>query len=85
MGGDNDDRDIFVDQGNWTVLEFTGGKAFGVNVGKFLELQGTLKRYRIVCAASEIEDVLYLRDVPGKCLYLRFEAKHVAHQPRHLT
>ena len=37
-GGDNDDREMLVDQRERAVLGFTGGITFGVNVRDFFEL-----------------------------------------------
>ena len=49
--GQDDDRQIFVDQGVGAVLHFAGRIAFGVDVGNFLQLERAFERDGVVDAA----------------------------------
>src|SRR5437667_6297367 len=44
---------VRVEQGNGAVLEFTGGKALGVDVGDFFEFERPLQRGRITHSTSD--------------------------------
>ena len=50
---DHDDGEIFVDERDRPVLEFSGGIALGVNVGYFLELERAFQRQRVVRSAAD--------------------------------
>ena len=39
MGGNDNDRHVFIDQGNWTVLHFCSRIAFGMDVRNFFEFE----------------------------------------------
>ena len=43
LGHDDDHRHILIDQGKRTMFEFSSKNAFGVHVGDFLDLEGTLE------------------------------------------
>ena len=58
FGGDADYGEGFVDEGVGAVLHFAGGVAFGVDVGDFLELEGSLEGDGVVDAAAEEEEVV---------------------------
>ena len=54
--------EIFVNERNWPVLEFSGSMPLGVNVGYFLELEHIFQRKRIVGSAPDEErDAAILR------------------------
>jgi len=58
FGRDADDGEGFVDEGVGAVLHLSGGVAFGVDVGDFLELEGSFEGDGVVDAAAEEEEVL---------------------------
>ena len=57
-GGEDDYGKIFVDEGVGAVLHFSGGVAFGVDVGDFLQLERAFEGDGIVDAASEKEKIV---------------------------
>ncbi len=56
--GENDDRQILVDQGVGAVLHFAGGVPLGVNVGDLLQLQSAFEGDGVVDAAAEVKKVI---------------------------
>src|SRR4051794_27111665 len=50
------------------MLHFSGGVAFGVNVGNLLELQRALERDRKVNPAAEVEEVARIAEISRECL-----------------
>ena len=67
VGGDEHYGHILVNQGDGAVFHFGGGIAFSMDVGDFLQLQGTFEGDRIVLQTTEIQHVthilVFLRDV----------------------
>ena len=57
LGDQDDDRQVFVDQGDRPVFHLARGIAFGVYVGNLLELERALQRDRIVDPAAEVQKV----------------------------
>jgi hypothetical protein len=57
-GGDDDDRQILVDQGVRAVLHFAGGISLGVNLGNLIQLERVFERDGIVNTASQEERIL---------------------------
>ena len=55
--GDDDYRQIFVNQGVGAVLHFAGGIAFGVDVGNFFQFERAFEGDGVVDAASEVEKI----------------------------
>src|SRR2546423_1672865 len=51
--GYSDEGGVRVEQGDGAVLEFTGWKSLGVDVGDFFELEGTLKGCGVAYAAAD--------------------------------
>ena len=50
---DHDDGEIFVDERNRPMLEFSGSATLGVNVGYFLELESAFQSKRVVRSAAD--------------------------------
>jgi hypothetical protein len=50
---DHNDGEIFVDERDRPVLEFSGSIALGVRVGYFLQLERTFQRKRVVRSAAD--------------------------------
>src|SRR5260370_1405991 len=63
-GRQDDDGQIFVDQGVGAVLHFAGGIAFGVNVRDFLELQRAFESDGVVNVSTEIEKIGVAKELP---------------------
>ena len=57
LRGDADYGEGFVDEGVGAVLHLAGRVAFGVDVGDFLELEGSFEGDGVVDAAAEEEEV----------------------------
>src|SRR5271165_7125039 len=65
-GGEDDDREIFVDEGVGAVLHFSGGIAFGVDVGDFFEFEGAFERDGIVNAATQVKKIGVAEELAGE-------------------
>ena len=52
-GHDDEHRLAFFNQGDGAVLELTGGEAFGVQVGDFLEFQCAFQGHRVADMTAE--------------------------------
>src|SRR5208282_4335304 len=52
LGGDEDYRHAFVDQGDGAMLHLGGGHALGVNVTDFFQLQGAFQGDGVMVAAA---------------------------------
>ena len=66
LGGDDDHGHLLVDEGDGTVLHLGGGVAFGVDVGDFLEFEGTFEGHGVVVAAAEVDEVLAVGEHLGE-------------------
>ena len=66
VGGEYDDRQIFVDQRVRAVLHFARGVTFRVNVGNFLQLERAFQRDGVVDAATEVEEIGVAEELPGE-------------------
>ncbi len=80
--GNRDDRHLGVDQRQRAVLQFAGRVGFGVDVGYFLQLQGTFEGNRIVPAAAQEQGVLFVGKALGPGFDFRLKLQHLVRQPR---
>src|SRR5258708_37114956 len=76
---DHDDGEIFVNQRNRPVFEFSGGITLGMNVGYFLKLKCTFQRKRIVGSTPDKERVAGRRYLASELADLRFQLKRTRH------
>src|SRR3981081_4803027 len=76
---DHDDGEIFVDERNRPVLEFSGSITLGVNVGYFLERERTFQRKWIVGSAPDEERVAGRRYLASELADLRFQLERTRH------
>ena len=56
--GDYDHRHLLVNEGDRAVFHLGGRVAFGVDIGDFLEFQGTFQGYRIVESAAQVQEIV---------------------------
>ncbi len=74
---DDHHRKVLVNQRVGAVLHFSGGIAFGVNVGNFLQLERAFERDGIVNAASQEQEVLRARILLGQVFTFFFAGQQM--------
>ena len=62
------DRHIVINQGNGSVLQFTGGICLRVDIGDFLKLKGPLQRKGVIQTSSNKKGVSLTNQVAHKGL-----------------
>src|SRR6516162_7524814 len=72
-----------MDQGDRSMLHLPGGVSFSVNIGYFLELQGTLERDGIVIFATDVKEVFRAAILLRQCAHFLGTAQNLADLVRH--
>src|SRR5215470_15184015 len=57
LWGKYNDRHLRIDQGDGTVLHFTGGIAFGMNIRNLLQFERAFHRHRTMDPSAEIQEI----------------------------
>ncbi len=72
---DENDRHVFVNQSERSMLQFTGKDTFRVNIRDFLDLESTFHTGCVLESARQEEQVGFLDHGPGEFLNARLEGK----------
>src|ERR1700744_4352743 len=65
LGGDENDGQLVVHQGDRAVFHFRGGVALGVYIGNLFQLQGAFQGHREVVSPAKVEEI------PGVFVFVR--------------
>ena len=79
MRGDDHHGHIRIDECDGAVLHLGGRIAFGMDVGDFLQFQGSFQCYRITEAATEIEEIARVGERAAQVGNTVVELEHLFH------
>ena len=64
-GQNHDNGKVFIDQSQYTMLQFTGHDSLAVEIRDFLDLQGTFQCRRVLATTTEDQETLLVLEELG--------------------